>query len=272
MSPCDALFLSPHLDDVVLSCPARVEGSRAARVATLFSAGDTGYAERRAEDARALARLGADGVHLGLLDAPFRRGARICFSTLLLERREAPAILAAVREAIAGLLKGLSPDFVYAPLGVGGHVDHRLVHEAARCEVPPRKLRFYEDRPYALVPGATAWRLRELGAAAEVDRRALARELLQAPYVKCFLRGGDLVPLAHHLRSLGAAPEARWCSDVEVHGADAGLRAVKLAQLYGSQWAAFHGTEEVHQRLLHDAAAALGAPGRYAERFWSLEG
>ena len=36
-----------------------------------------------------------------------------------------------------------------APMGLGGHVDHRLVCEAARQAVPADRLALYEDRPYA---------------------------------------------------------------------------------------------------------------------------
>lgn len=49
---------------------------------------------------------------------------------------------------------------VLAPLGVGRHVDHRVVFEAARRVFPDA--RFYEDRPYAYEAGATAQRLAEL--------------------------------------------------------------------------------------------------------------
>ncbi len=40
-------------------------------------------------------------------------------------------------------------DRIIAPLGVGGHLDHRLVREAARGLVDADRLEFYEDRPYA---------------------------------------------------------------------------------------------------------------------------
>lgn len=38
---------------------------------------------------------------------------------------------------------------IMAPLGVGGHLDHRLVREAARQLIDADRLEFYEDRPYA---------------------------------------------------------------------------------------------------------------------------
>jgi LmbE family N-acetylglucosaminyl deacetylase len=91
------LFLSPHLDDAVLSCGALIgelSGRCAVTVATAFttagppphtlaarsflrrcSAGDaaTFFAARRAEDRGVLAELGAAHVHLGFPDALFRR-------------------------------------------------------------------------------------------------------------------------------------------------------------------------------------------------------
>jgi hypothetical protein len=44
---------------------------------------------------------------------------------------------------------------LYAPLGVGNHVDHQLVRRAA-IAVWPGPLWFYQDFPYAAVPGALA--------------------------------------------------------------------------------------------------------------------
>lgn len=100
------LFLSPHLDDAVLSCGAmmtKLAGHRAPTVATVFTTADGGphtyaarsfhrqckvgdartlFAERRTEDREVLADIGADPVHLGLTDALYRlrdvriRGAR----------------------------------------------------------------------------------------------------------------------------------------------------------------------------------------------------
>jgi LmbE family N-acetylglucosaminyl deacetylase len=91
------LFLSPHLDDAVLSCGALMEsaaGSRKVVVATLFtesgpaphtraarsflrqcSARDAGslFEARRREDAAVLSELGVQFVHLGATDALFRK-------------------------------------------------------------------------------------------------------------------------------------------------------------------------------------------------------
>jgi LmbE family N-acetylglucosaminyl deacetylase len=46
----------------------------------------------------------------------------------------------------------------YAPLGVGNHVDHQLIHGAAREAIGPA-LAFYEDFPYVRSPAAFERRL-----------------------------------------------------------------------------------------------------------------
>src|SRR5207253_7421556 len=51
---------------------------------------------------------------------------------------------------------------VFAPLGVGHHVDHQLVFLAARHLGPRYGVLFYEDYPYATKPGAFSARLEEL--------------------------------------------------------------------------------------------------------------
>src|SRR5262249_19546094 len=89
---CDSLYLSPHLDDAVLSCAARIlEETTAGRrvvVATLCPGAAAGREElsrrRREEAARAVASLGASALHLGLPDAPFRRPYYSSFRAIVL--------------------------------------------------------------------------------------------------------------------------------------------------------------------------------------------
>lgn len=165
---CDlvtTLFVSPHLDDVVLSCVAHVaEARRRGRVivATAFGAGQT---ERRKEDARAMALLGAEQVVLPGRDAPERLAIAPGFASLLLTRypRETDdreALLTALRP----LVQAASVTELVLPLGVGGHVDHRIVHTIHDAWSPELNVRFYEDQPYARLHGALAARMNELGA------------------------------------------------------------------------------------------------------------
>jgi len=194
-----ALFVSPHLDDAVLSCAGQIldERARGAEVvvATLCSRGgdDAQYAGRRAEDRAALALLGVEGAHLDLLDAPARRGHAPAFRPLILDEHErdvddARAFAAAIARAAAGAAR------VYLPLGAGRHVDHRLAFEASFSV--GGEIRFYEDRPYALVPGAVAARLREIGArvsGGELERcdAATYRAALEAaPFMRAYLPEG----------------------------------------------------------------------------------
>jgi hypothetical protein len=69
---------------------------------------------------------------------------------------------------------------VLAPLGVGHHVDHREVREAATALVEPGRLLYYEDRPYALVRGQVEF---TLGLRPAPDWRSY----FAAQYVKTYL-------------------------------------------------------------------------------------
>jgi LmbE family N-acetylglucosaminyl deacetylase len=172
----DLLVLSPHLDDAVLSCGGRIADAvargRRALVVTVFTADEPAappspfaadlrrwwrlpagevMAARRREDEAALARLGAELLHLGLPEAPYRLAAdgRPFYDRL--ERlfgepdpEDRDALGAVLRERLAALPPAA---LRIAPLGVGGHVDHRLVRAAAEADGAPCAC--YEEFPYA---------------------------------------------------------------------------------------------------------------------------
>ncbi|MBZ2178970.1 MAG: PIG-L deacetylase family protein [Acidobacteriota bacterium] len=164
--------MSPHLDDGVLSCASLL--GRAARpvIATFFSEGDELYAARRAEDREACRRLGAECRQLGLRDDRFRNFMEIVSAPTPVTKRS--------QRALAALLAELNPELVLAPLGVGHHVDHREVREAATALVEPGRLLYYEDRPYALVRGQVEF---TLGLRPAPDWRSY----FAAQYVKTYL-------------------------------------------------------------------------------------
>lgn len=172
----DYLFLSPHLDDVVLSCGGFVwqvsAAGRTALVATFF-AGDPPQGElppvahkahdlwglhedamrvRREEDARACRELDADYLHMAMSDCVYRRHPRS--RAPLYPAQE--DVFGAVHPADTSLgelcrLIGALPSahHVLAPLGLGNHVDHQLVRVAVqRSSVGP--ISFYEDYPYCI--------------------------------------------------------------------------------------------------------------------------
>jgi LmbE family N-acetylglucosaminyl deacetylase len=150
------LFLSPHLDDAVLSCPVWIQrlvrrGTRV-RIATVFTEGDELYRKRRAEDRAAARELGVSVTHLGFPDAPYRSPRYSDFCGIAFGcAREYPATCRLVARGIGELLTRWRPHFVVSPMAVGNHVDHRLVRDAALTAARSADLRFYEDRPYAFI-------------------------------------------------------------------------------------------------------------------------
>lgn len=172
------IYLSPHLDDVVLSCGAWIwqqvqsgelveiwticAGDPPAGPLTPFAAelharwqtGPQAAAERRAEDCTACACLGAAARHFDLPDCIYRRlpdgsavigGEADLFAAL--HPAEAP-----VAAEWAVQLRRLVPAGaqVVCPLTLGGHRDHRLVRAAA--EQSGLRLAYYADYPYAVRP------------------------------------------------------------------------------------------------------------------------
>lgn len=186
------VYLSPHLDDAVLSCGARLWVERMAglapRVITICAGIPEGerispfalyqherwglvprpFLLRRAEDVAALARLDvSDVLHLDVPDAIYRYGeagsalyaseAGI-FGDLAVEEHH---LVAAIADQLGPLLPSPPSGEVVAPLGVGHHVDHLLVHAVARrLGAQGHHILYYEELPYALAPGKLAEGLR----------------------------------------------------------------------------------------------------------------
>lgn len=254
------LVVSPHLDDAVLSLPAWLAArSRLERVvvATAFSEGDADYPARRAEDVAALSHLGAEPLHLGLLDAPQRLGLPRSFRALVFGELD-DADAAAVARAIAAAVTRVAPELVLLPLGVGEHIDHRLVH-AAHSLVAGR-VGFYEDRPYALVRHAVRARLRRLGAVIDGEpvAPAPAQEYLESARATTFMRAylpadereACLVPLAAMLSAPTQPRLALRREDNVFTRPDPG--AGSAVRAYASQLGALFGTADPTAVLLND--------------------
>jgi LmbE family N-acetylglucosaminyl deacetylase len=165
----DSLYVSPHGDDVLLSCAARLlselaEGLRVT-VVTVFGAGG---GPRHAANEAAFDRLGVRRITLGLPEASARQASYAAFESLTGRSHPDDAgVTGTAAEALADLGHRSRARQVYVPLGVGAHVDHRLCHEAAlRCfeSGDGRNVFLYEDRPEAFVRGAVRMRLGHLGA------------------------------------------------------------------------------------------------------------
>lgn len=161
----DIAVVSPHLDDAVLSLGGLIgrqaEAGQNVEVVTCFTAGPpldsipakrrvfADYTARRAEDERALAILGASHRWLDLWERTWRDpplpGPLHAFRTPpdLGDFAELSTIRAVIGDMVhRGAL-------VYAPLGVGNHVDHVEVALAAISAMVESgtfsRVRFYED-------------------------------------------------------------------------------------------------------------------------------
>jgi LmbE family N-acetylglucosaminyl deacetylase len=170
------IYLSPHLDDAVLSCGGLIARQAAAGESVLvvtICAGDPGpgplsglarslherwgestspVGDRRSEDRVACGRLDASVLHLDIPDAIYRvdaSGAALYPTEELLMAPISPQEADLISK-VAERLRGACPSGsrLYSPLAIGGHVDHRLTRAAA--ERLGRSLWYYRDFPYAL--------------------------------------------------------------------------------------------------------------------------
>jgi len=253
-----AVYLSPHLDDAVLSCGGLIhrqaaQGTRvlvvtifaghpppdrlsafAAAIHARWGTGHEPSVERRREDRAALDILGADFLHLDYLDAIYRFDGD---SFLYLSDEElfgSPHPLdAGLSEQVKSSLSEALPlhqSSLYAPLGVGDHVDHQLVRRAllSLSDIPARPV-LYEDYPYAEKPGALTHALKSAG-------------------------GGDWYPETIPL---------------DEDNLEAKIRAIAA---YRSQVNSLFGGEERMRLQVCDYARAISPTEGLAERYWHLTG
>ena len=191
------MYLSPHLDDAALSCGGNIHaqcqrGSEAC-VITLFAASPaeaspTEYAEelrtrwggatdpvaeRRREDRLAMAHLGATIEHWEWCDCVYRFDPTTdtaLYPTEVSIFEDVHPLEGALHIELARRLADqINPSgiLLYAPLGVGHHVDHQIVHRAARRLFEQGfPVLFYEDFPYAGDQQAVEQALTQCGAGA----------------------------------------------------------------------------------------------------------
>jgi LmbE family N-acetylglucosaminyl deacetylase len=182
------VYLSPHLDDAPLSCggaiAAHVAAGERVLVVTICTAApppagpfsalaqelhanwglaaDQAVAARLREERLAMERLGVDYYWADRLDAIYRYAEAYHTRESLFS---APAhddpLFADLRGFFGKLHEHMPNATYYAPLGIGSHVDHLITHSAIR-DILGDAARFYEDLPYAVVPGATDQRLAQL--------------------------------------------------------------------------------------------------------------
>jgi LmbE family N-acetylglucosaminyl deacetylase len=169
------IYISPHLDDAVLSCGGLIweqtQADTPVEIWTLFGGfpqpdsssdlirqlhrewgvktSEQAIALRRQEDQRAAQIVGARPAHFDFLDCIYRRSqaGQALYTDIFVPPHPAEADLP---QEIATVLAGrLAPDdVVICPLALGGHVDHIIVRQAV--ERLKRPLHYYADIPYLL--------------------------------------------------------------------------------------------------------------------------
>lgn len=170
------VFISPHLDDAVLSCGGDIAflvgEKQKILVITVFSdfgKGPVSLSARRymwhcgaltikqfqtkriSEDRLALKTIGANYLHLGFTDAYFRRfypNHRELFSGKVYPADK--KLVGLIEQKLFSLIK--RGDVLYGPMGIGGHVDHVIVNQIVKSFPAGKKL-FWLDQPYAADQG-----------------------------------------------------------------------------------------------------------------------
>lgn len=258
------LFLSPHFDDAVLSCGATIHQLRAAgeQVVVLTVMGGKPEANRvpdtpivrelharwregadpvsarLQEDIAALSTLGAQAQHLVVwMDCVYRvsrsgqplypTGDAIFADSIPADDLAAQWLPTVILPLVATMR------FLYAPMGVGNHVDHRIVRNWAielKKQNPPVALKFYEEYPYSK------------------DRSAVDKALaFYSSHKPVYRLQAETVPVAE--------------ADVS-----AKLRAMAC---YTSQISSFWDSIETMQAAARKAMIQSG-DGNPAERYWTL--
>lgn len=253
----DVVYLSPHLDDAVLSCGGSIrrqtQAGRGVLVLTIFAGSPSrpnisplaaqlhvrwgGLANpmaavRRREDDEAIGLLGAHCWHLEYLDAIYRHDG----DSFLYERdedlfgslhRSDLELATRVADSILETCSGQQPGVV-APLGVGNHVDHQLLREAVltlQGRFP--EVVFYEDYPYVEVPGALT-------------------------------------------RALEGICVDTWRSQIRGFDEECLTAKIDAIATYASQIHILFESAEMMATRVRDYTAALGSEQDYGERYWCL--
>jgi len=182
----DWIYLSPHMDDAALSCggliweqassgtpasgrlrvgiwticagdpPGGVYSPFAESLHARWETGPQAAAARRQEDLDSCQRLGAIPRHFSIPDAIYRLspldGSPLYDSPESLFGEISPLENGLVADLRHELARTVPPEAeLVCPLGIGGHVDHRLVRLAG--EGLERRVWYYADFPYVVWMG-----------------------------------------------------------------------------------------------------------------------
>lgn len=176
-SSYDSIYLSPHLDDAILSCGCQISRLISAGRSILIVSAMAGVPHeerlsefakslhrrwqtptdavhvRRAEDVLACKQLGADYLHWDLIDCIYRIDP-LSEKSMYDSEESLFGNLHQGDESTIGKLEQLISMLpawqnLVIPLSVGNHVDHQLCRKAAEQLFSPHTLLYYEEYPYS---------------------------------------------------------------------------------------------------------------------------
>lgn len=146
-------FISPHLDDAILSAGALIyelkERGRV-KIITIFTKGDKSFLKRKIEDKNVCRFLKINYLHLDFIDALWRNSYR-SMEDLFVKKVNSTKEEQNLEAAIVNKLKKTinnEKGLVFAPLSIGNHIDHRIVNKICRDNFTD--VIYWEDYPYNL--------------------------------------------------------------------------------------------------------------------------
>jgi len=177
----EVFVLSPHMDDAAFSCGSLMSWLKNRIKVTVINVASAdpdpisfeespalrGIKERtnvilepprnrRKEDRKAMGLIGCGLIHLGFLDAIYRRDpatGKLVYPERVLgfmtPREDDLTYVTELENLLRRLISGKGPVLLIAPLGLGGHVDHIICHRmAGQMQSGHVKVLYYEDFPY----------------------------------------------------------------------------------------------------------------------------
>jgi LmbE family N-acetylglucosaminyl deacetylase len=178
------LILSPHPDDAALSLGGSIATNLLPPPITLLTIfGRSHYSEqtpgggeveqitalRHAEEIAYAHRRDLELVWLACEEAGLRLGLARVFA-----QRGQPPVDCGRENDIVAAARGVGAALVLAPLAVGEHVDHVIVHRLANHAAGGAALAYYEDLPYAARVSERSLRARAEECAADLTPVELA--------------------------------------------------------------------------------------------------
>lgn len=302
-----AIIISPHLDDAVFSCggiisqlvtagPVLVINIFTKYLSDMKFHGVVMGEERHQEELTAAKYLGFETKNLDELDAIFRRKEYRKISNIF----KAPVQedidwLPILRQKIFAVMNEIDYQQVYVPLGIGWHVDHILTHQVFVPMFGNKKLCFYEDTPYCLIPHTTRYRLNEIASyqvipndislapinefrawrqtSSGYGKTAMMKNLkpwivrfFASPVVSIFLYR----LLASHRKNFNALHKLNLNSRV-VDIKDQFDQKLEGMALYGSQFKEFFTSRKDCEDSLKAYAKSMQSSSTKIERYWSVQ-